>query len=218
MNLEAAMDLGQWIVIGLSVLFGGWYAAGYYFNRHRGEQVHDWLRSGLKQWGRLGATQQRGSLAQGARLEVTQASAPFKRIEAAYLLEARENLPLWAFNHLQGKRDEIIVKARMRSVPRMEIVAAPSGDRDIKRFLAGDQIHTYEQIPAPQGFVLLQRGQTNQEFNTRLGDFLEHYQGTSPRIVIQTEEPHLVLRAYLSPLLIIPAEEYFQAVGQLMSG
>ena len=210
------MDVGQWIVIGLCVLVGGWYAAGYYFNRHRGEQVHDWLRNGLKQWGRLGATRQRGSLAQGAHLEVTQASTPFRRIEAAYLLEARENLPLWLVNHLQGKRDEIVVKARLRAAPRMEIVAAPSGDRDIKRFMAGEQISTYQQIPGLQGFVFLQRGETDPAFIARLEEFLENYQDASPRIVLQNDEPHLVLRAYLPPLLLVPAEEYFQAVGQLM--
>ena len=210
------MDVGQWIVIGLSVLVGGWYAAGYYFNRRRGEQAHDWLRSGLKQWGRLGATRQRGSLAQGARLEVPQASAPFRRLEAAYLLEARENLPLWVFNHLQGKRDEIILKARLRSAPQMEFVAAPSGDREIKRFMAAEQNPTYQQVAGMEGFVFLQRGQIDQAFLARLSNFLEQYKDASPRVVVQSAEPHLVLRAYLPPLLMSPAEEYFQAVGQLV--
>lgn len=210
------MNVGQWIVIGLCVLVGGWYAAGYYFNRRRGDQIHDWLRSGLKQWGRLGATHQRGSLALGARLEVPQASTPFKHIEAAYVLEARENLPLWVFNHLQGKRDEIVVNAIMRSKPRMEIVAAPSKDRDIRRFLAGGQSSTYERIAGPEGFVLLHRGEADQELTAHLDKFLEHYQSASPRIVIQSDEPHLVLRTFLPPLLSESPEGYFQAIGQLM--
>ena len=38
------MDLGQWIVIGLSVLMGIWFGVGSIYNRRRGVATFHWLR------------------------------------------------------------------------------------------------------------------------------------------------------------------------------
>ena len=102
------MDLGQWIVIGLSVVMGVWFAVGSFYNRRRGIGTYRWIQSGLKRLGKISEAAWIGSSGSGARLTVGKAEAPFRRIEVVFLLESREILPLWLFNRVRNKQDEMI--------------------------------------------------------------------------------------------------------------
>jgi len=175
-----------------------------------------WLRSGLERLGKLSEARWIGSSGSGARLVVSQPSSPFKRIEVVFLLESREILPLWIFNHLRGKRDEMIIKANLRSAPSQEFEAALNGARDFKSALAGGQKKPFELLPAPQGFEMARRGKQDDQEIERLSGFISDHAGAVWRISLQRKAPHLILRANLPSLQEKPPEEFFDEVKQLV--
>ena len=130
------MDVGRISLIALSVLVAVWYLAGTIINRKRGLATYYWLREGLReavgepsegQWLNPAGTQ--------ARLAVANARAPFRKMEITFSLIARDILPLWLFNLVRGKGDEMIVTASLRSLPASR-EATPAWDNFLKRYPA----------------------------------------------------------------------------------
>ena len=130
------MNTGQWIAISLSALFGAWYAVGAIINRRRGVAIYRWLRTGLEQVGKISEAKWIGSSGSGARLVVDKGKKPFRRVEVVFLLESREIMPIWLFNRLRKKQDEMILKATLTQVPDQEVESGPSGDRKLKGLLS----------------------------------------------------------------------------------
>ncbi len=212
------MDIGQWIVIILSAVFGVWYFIGAVVNRRRGMEVFNWLRAGMESTGKLSEARWIGSSGSGARLVVAQAQAPFQRLEAIFLLESREILPLWIFNHLRGKRDEIIIKAGLRSAPAQEFEAARTGNRDFQKVVSSDLKKPYELSQSLPGYNIAFRGKQN---NPGLEQFTTFLQVNHPgvwRVSVLRKAPHLIIRANLPDLQRRPAEEFFGTISNLVSG
>lgn len=212
------MDTGQTVVIVICAILGVWYFLAAIYNRRRGLKTFDWLKSGLESLGKLSEAKWIGSSGSGARLVVGSPSVPFKRVEVIYLLESREILPLWIFNHLRGKRDEIILKASLRSGPSQEIEAARENDAEFKKVVAADGKKSFETSPAPEGFEIAIRGKKEDNLPTRLSDFLKSYEGAVWRFSLQRQAPHLILRANLPDLTSKEAGKFFTEIGEVITG
>lgn len=209
------MDLGQWIVIGLSVVMGVWFGVGSYYNRKRGVATYHWIQSGLKRLGKISEASWIGSASSGARLVVGKAEAPFRRIEVVFLLESREILPLWLFNRVRNKQDEMILKAGLRSAPADQIELSRGDDHDIRAMIAASGARSFEQVPAQKGFLLAHRGGQNTELVDRLTAFLEQYSDAIRRISVQRQKPNLMIRVDLPALRDGSAEEFFEALHEM---
>lgn len=210
------MDIGQLIVIILSAVLGVWYFIGAVVNRRRGMRVFNWLRPGMESIGKLSEARWIGSSGSGARLVVAQGQAPFQRVEAIFLLESREILPLWIFNHLRGKRDEIIIKAGLRSAPTGELEAAREGDRDFQKVISSDLKKPYELVRGLAGYEMAKRGRQNNPSLEQLTTFLQANQPGVWRISLQRKAPHLIIRANLPDLQLHPAEDFFKSLSELV--
>lgn len=210
------MDLGQTIAILLSAFLGMWYVVGSIFNRRRGTATFDWLQDGLSQFGKLSEARWIGSAGSGARLVIGKPSAPYQRIEVVFLLESREILPLWIVNHLRGKRDEMILKANLRSVPSQELEAAWGNNRDFKKAISGGDNKPFELLPSQDGVEIAIRGTTDNSKVESLANFLSQHQGAVWRVSLQRKAPHLILRANLPTLKEKPAGSFFQEIAQVV--
>lgn len=206
------MNLGQQIVIIISVFLVLWYLVFATINRRRGIAMYYWLREGLQKLGEIDEASWIGSSGSGARLVVSKAQKPFQRIEMIYLLESREILPLWVFNRLRGKRDEIILKATLRNTPVLEVEVARTGDRQFRDLIDKEQKKPYTSMPSREPFVVAQRGRPDEAEMQRLGDFLERYKTNLFRISLQRTSPHLILRSYLPDPKAESAEDFFVAL------
>jgi len=197
------MDTGQWIAIGLSVLLGVWYLIGAIINRRRGIATYHWLHAGLTGLGKVNEAKWIGSAGTGARLVVGQANKPFRRIEVIFLLESREIMPLWLFNRLRKKQDEMIFKATLRRPPFLEIEVAPAGNRRLKELLApaeGKQA-AFKEVSAPSGFTMLTRGRPADDRQlTAVQHLLERYPQAIIQFSLRRQIPHLLLRLNIPPL------------------
>ncbi len=212
------MDIGQTVVIVICAILGVWYFLAAIYNRRRGLKTFDWLKTGLESLGKLSETKWIGSSGSGARLVVGSPSVPFKRVEVIYLLESREILPLWIFNHLRGKRDEIILKASLRSGPSQEIEAARENDAEFKKIVAADGKKSFDALPAPAGFEIAIRGKKEDNLPSRLSDFLKSYEDAVWRFSLQRKAPHLILRANLPDLTGKDAGKFFTEIGDVLAG
>lgn len=203
------MDLDQLLIIILSVFMVLWFFAANIFNRRRGIATYHWLRSGLEQLGKITQAQWIGSSGTGAGILVENATKPLRRVEAIYLLERREFLPLWVVYHLQGKRDEITLNVTMQSAPKQEIEIGRTGDREFSALQSDKTMNSYKQTSAPEGFKIFQSGSRNIQGLERLRQILEQDNSGIQRITLQRKAPHLVLKARVIPLINSPAESFF---------
>ena len=214
---EVRMNAGQWIVIILCILTGLWYVTGFYYNRRKSKTVAGWLYTGLSPYGDVKVSRLKGTAAWGAQFHVDCRKAPFRYFEVTFLLDPRENLPLWIYNRLLGKRDEIVLKANLSRVPPQELEAAYKGDHQFKNLVDGEQNRPYEWMSVPPWFVLAYRGRKDLDALDHLKDLLKKYDRGISRISIQRKDPHLLMRANLSALQAEPAEKFLGEIRDFVS-
>jgi len=199
MNFD--LDLGQWIVIGLSAFLFIWYFGAGSLNRKRGTATYRWLYRALETVGEVSDAEWIGAANMGARLTVKKAEKPFRRVEAHYLLEPREFPPYWLFSRLKGKRDEVLIRLVLRS--------APKGSLEIKRTPANRPSQLTASHGIQSGFELVDLDLEAAPLLETIKVFLVENGRTVNRIIIKPDIPHLEIDARIKPLLDSPAESYF---------
>jgi hypothetical protein len=189
------MNTGTIAIIALSVFLFLWYIGGYLYNRQRGRRLFRWLEEGLKvlgegyQWGWL------GSPASGARILILQAHPPFRRIEITLLLENREIPVLWLADHLQKKRDAVIIKATLRSPENREIQVGPPNE------LRSAALLSWNRETGPHGLMVAYQGTGASPRLAKLTPWLTRYGPHLRRFVLQREDPHLAVWMNLTELV-----------------
>jgi hypothetical protein len=214
---EVDMDLGQWIMIGLSAVLAIWFAIGFIYNRRRGESVSRWMIAGMKSLGEISEIAWIGSSASGARLVVKEAKSPFRLVEAVFLLESREILPIWILNRIRGKTDEVIIKADLRTAPKEVLEVSRHNYQKVKQrdHETNQKIHPND-ISVP-GFRVSTSRKVVEDDHSNLHAFLEKYGRGVQKISIHRRKPHLIVRLSLPNLITEPPEEIFQALHEILS-
>jgi hypothetical protein len=190
------MDLGQWLVIGLCVLLLIWYIAGALINYRRAAAALAWLKAGLDELGGLSGMGWLTALHSAGRLAIREARPPFRTVELLFALEARENLLVWAFRHLLGRRDELYVRAELRSAPDAELEAA----RRPRPTNSGER------------FDITRSGKKSEALLSRLKEFLGKYPSAVLKVSLQRKSPHVLIRLNLDDLRAGEARALFAAL------
>jgi hypothetical protein len=192
-------------VIGLSVFLALWYGGGHLYNRRRGQRLFRWLEAGLDVLGGEREAGWLGSPAAGARINVTRATPPFRRLEITLLLENREILPLWLLSHLRGKRDGLIIKATLRSPRRGEVEIMPATG-PVAQGLRREQERPWTWQEGPYDLFIAYRGSGAQPQAAGLAPWLEAYGAHLHRFSWRKADPHIQLQANVAGLLATPCE------------
>ncbi|MDY6874935.1 MAG: hypothetical protein SWK90_01845 [Chloroflexota bacterium] len=194
-------------IIGLCAFLALWYGGGYLYNRRRGQRLFYWLEAGL---GILGGNTEAGwmgSPAAGARVNVTHAAPPFRRLEITLLLENREILLLWLLNHLRGKRDWLIIKATLRSPRRGEVEIVPAKGRTAQA-LHREQEQSWTWQEGPHNLTIAYRGPGAQGQVTGLISWLEVYGEHLHRFSWRKADPHVQWQMKVGGLLTTASETF----------
>jgi len=211
------MDPAVVAVIGLCVVLALWYGGGYLYNRRRGQRLFRWLEAGLDVLGGERETGWLGSPASGARVNVIHALPPFRRLEVTLLLENREALPLWLFDHLRGKRDWLIIKATLRSPRRGEVEVVPAQGQTA-RTLHKEQAEPWTWQERPDGLAVALRGPGTQAQVARLEHWLETYAQHLRRFSWRKDDPHVQLQATVGGLLATSSQIFLTDLQTAVKG
>lgn len=190
------MDIGQWLVIGFCALLLVWFICGAVINYRRAGALLEWLKAGVEELGELGATGWLTALHSAAKLTVHKAHPPFRAVELFFVLEARENLLVWAFRHMLGRRDELFIRAELRSAPGEELEAVSNA----RRTTTGEKLA-----------VIFSDGK-NEKLAERLKPFLTFYSAAILKLSLRRKSPHVFLRLKLDPLRRDEARAFFSAL------
>jgi hypothetical protein len=209
------LNTGQWVVLVIAgvLIFG--YILGYLYNRQRAERIFNWLRQGLSTLGEVSLGEKLPGMATGGRLEVNQASAPLKRVEAVYLLAPRENLLFLIFHMLQGRGDELIVWVNYQSKPEQSIEVARRGDRQYEKRLKDKEKPALSVVDGVHGLQISVEEKSGALLAGKVRSFISNYPSTVIRLAVRPEKPHLFVRLNLRHLQRIPATELFTALKEL---
>jgi hypothetical protein len=211
------MDPGVVAVIGLCVLLALWYGGGHLYNRRRGQSLFRWLETGLDVLGGEREAGWIGSPASGARINVIHAAPPFRRLEITLLLENREILLLWLFDHLRGRRDGLIIKATLRSPRRGEMEVVPASGRTAQS-LRREQEQPWTWQEGPHGLSVVWQGPGAQRQVAALEPWLETYGAHLHRFSWRKTDPHVQLQMKVSALLATPSETFLADLQAAVGG
>jgi hypothetical protein len=110
-------ELAIFVVVVIAIV--GWFALGTHVNVRKGHGFLEWLQDGLPLIGEKTTLRWLGSSV--VHLQIEKAREPFRRVEVLIVLEPRDVPPLWLLSRLRGRRDLLIVRTELRSVPKLQI-------------------------------------------------------------------------------------------------
>jgi hypothetical protein len=147
-----------------------------------------------------------GSPASGARINITRAKPPFRRLEITLLLANRENPFLWLADHLRGRRERTIIRATLRS-PRRGEVKVRSGRCSERR------VDSWTWQEGPHDLSVAYRGHNARDLVVGLKPWLEAYGAHLSRLDWQKQDPHISLQLRIAGLPKMKAETLFADLG-----
>ncbi len=98
-----------------------WFAVGTQRNISRGNHLLRWLQGGLPSLGRRTRLRWLGSSA--VELGLVDPPSPFREVTVVVVLEPRDVAWLWALARRRGRRDFLILRARLERPPAIEVEA-----------------------------------------------------------------------------------------------
>jgi hypothetical protein len=107
------------IFVAVVIAIVGWFALGTHVNVRKGHRHLEWLQGGLPLVGEKTTLRWLGSSV--VHLQIEKAREPFRRVEVLIVLEPRDVPPLWLLSRLRGRRDLLIVRTELRSVPKQQV-------------------------------------------------------------------------------------------------
>ncbi len=210
------LNLGQWVVIVVcSILILG-YILGYFYNRQHAQKIYTWLRNGLSTLGEVSIGEKLPGMATGGRLEVNQAAAPLKRVEAAYLLAPRENLIFWIFHLIQGRGDELIIWINYQSKPEQYVEVAQKGDRQFEKRLKATDKPALSRLDGQYGLQVAAEDKPGSTLAGKVQALLQRYKSNIIRLAIRPDKPHLFLRMDLRVMRSGLGADLFTALRELI--
>lgn len=105
----------------LAVALVGWFAAGSVWNVRKGRAALRWLQDGLPLVGARTTVRWLGTTA--IELVVRDALPPFGQVTVIVFLEPRDVPWMWALARGRGRRDTLILRARLRAEPAADLEA-----------------------------------------------------------------------------------------------
>jgi hypothetical protein len=208
------MDSGQWTVIVLSALFLAWFLVGTATNRKRGDQILRWVQGGTKPLGRISEARRiRGSAVQ---MTIKDAAVPFRLVELIVALEPRENPPHWLYNRILGKRDELLIQAKLRTPAHQELEINRVGAGTTADKRASDASHLKAIESSAGNYTLESSKGIDPPMLDCLEIFLAKYGEAVKHFSLKRSPPHVQVHLLLSPLLEIDPELFFKDLQNLL--
>jgi hypothetical protein len=187
------------ILVAFGLFLVLWYLGASIFNRQRGITIFRWLQAGLEPLGGEVSARWLGSSSSGAQITIQKAKPPFRQIEIICLMAARELLPLFLINLLRGKRDQLIVKFTLRSMPQGEAEVTRARSPQARQ-LRNESKTPWQVEELPHGLVLGIRGRDGETLRSALMPLLQKHGPRIQSVSWSKQAPHLIIVVMLNGL------------------
>jgi hypothetical protein len=191
-----------------------WFTWGTQRNISRGNALLRWLQGGLTVLGRRATLKWLGSSA--VELGMTQPERPFAEANVVVVLEPRDVGWFWAWSRRRGRRDFVIIRARLERSPRMELEAG-----DAAGWTGGDRIDHLDEAAWESadwdrpGLRVLHATGTDPSLVRPLFDRLADASAGVWRLSVRREPPHLEVHVVPPDPERAEAEPLFRAFADL---
>ena len=188
-----------------------WFAAGSIWNVRKGKATMRWMQGGLHLLCERTTVRWLGTTA--VELALVNPKAPFEDVTLVIFLEPRDVPWLWGFSRSRGRRDTLILRARLRRAPHGDLEALDRSSfagRDALRRMASERWSVREAAASGARPVYYKVEGTL----PLADDLLELARAgglTVRRLSVRRTEPHLQLHVDL-PAASAPAADVFAAV------
>ncbi len=191
-----------------------WFAAGTLHNVRKGSAVMRWMQGGLPLLGARTTVRWLGTTA--VEMSIREARPPFEEVTLVVFMEPRDLPWMWALARQGGRRDTLIVRARLRRAPRLDLEALERGSwsgKDVLRRMAAEEWSVREPS-SPGGLPIFTKtpaalGRAEELVGLATGAGL-----TVRRLSVRRSEPHFQIHVAL-PSTALPAAAFFEAVRAL---
>jgi hypothetical protein len=191
-----------------------WFVLGMQWNIRRGNALLRWLQGGLPLLGKRTTLRWLGSSV--VELKIAQPNEPLLDAEVLVVLEPRDVGPLWGWGRLHGRRDFLILRARLSRAPRFEVEV---GDRrgwtgrDSLRRLASNE---WQQGDWGDGNVeIAHTGGSAPQIAQRLWDEFQRTSKGVWRLSVRHTPPHVEVHLMPPDTAQIDAGPLFQTFREL---
>jgi hypothetical protein len=207
------LGVGEWVVIGFCILLGLVFLWGMIDSRRRSGSIVDWLRHGLKGYASVSDPHWLAPGTFNVRISFKQKNV-IKELLMVFLLERRENLPLWIFQKLRGKQDEVVLHANLYRQPERHL-SILTNLKDSRPFpvMSGSNGSRVDY----KSFSILSDGEISAQKNAGIISFLDAYSMGLRRLVLKPQTPHLMVEMYLSYVKKDTPETFLKALGEILS-
>jgi hypothetical protein len=208
-----SLGIGEWIVIGLSVVIGMFFIIGNWINNQRSTEVLRWLRRGLGAFGEVKSSLLSAPTTTGLRLKIDPPEASsLKEIQGNLVLARRENLPMWIYQLVRGKREHLTLSCNVQPVPDGDLHAYHQSNlEDVEKARRGE-IANLTLLKQAGEFHFYAQGSVSPELANRLEKLVSQYPGLLLEASLMHKAPHLTLDLRLSQLKNSDPQSFFRAV------
>lgn len=188
-----------------------WFAAGSIWNVRKGKSTMRWMQGGLHLLCERTTVRWLGTTA--VELVLSGPKPPFEEATLVIFLEPRDVPWLWGFSRSRGRRDSLILRARLRRAPHGDLEALDRSSfagRDALRRMASERWSVREGA-ADGARPVYYKVEGTLPLADDLLELARAGSLTVRRLSVRRAEPHLQLHVDL-PAGSAPAAEVFAAV------
>jgi hypothetical protein len=202
-------------VIILSIALVAWYFIGAQINRRRISRLLTWLKEGLRILG--GETTIRWLGTSGFQVRVKGPKHPFKKMEMTFLLEPREMLLLWLFYLLKGRRDLLVIKSDLRSIPKTEVEILQKRNRMTRKILKALDEKTWVRGEVKgTNLIVAKKGKDVAGLIERLPSIFKEQTPYILRLSLRKRSPHLLVNLSLPGMEVINSGVIFTLLEEMV--
>jgi len=191
-----------------------WFAAGSIWNVRKGKSTLRWMQGGLQLLCERTTVRWLGTTA--VELVLSKSKPPFEEATLVIFLEPRDVPWLWGFSRSRGRRDALILRAKLRRAPHGDFEALDRSSfagRDALRRMASERWSVRESA-ADGALPVFYKVEGALPLADALLGSARGAGMTVRRLSVRRAEPHLQLHIDL-PSESAPAAEFFAAVRTL---
>jgi hypothetical protein len=198
----------------LLLAFMLWFALGTHRNVRKGNDLMKWLQDGLPVMGSRTTVRWLGSSA--VQLRITEPADPFSEAEVVIVLEPRDLSWLWALGRARGRRDMLIMRARLNRSPRFELEAG-----DVSTWTGADRLNRLDLEAwrssrwGGDDLRVAHTADADPEAVRPIWTALDEASGGAWRLSVRRDNPHIEVHVRMPDPARARAGPLFRAFGDL---